>query len=102
LPPGTPPETRAGFFNFPDDAAVVREKMKPTASGITMLRNIVRAKLSTNSPEAPPCLSKLDDDLAFCTSLFYVSQSFFGRFEWKDPIYNWPYDPRMDERTDLA
>ena len=69
---------------------------------ITMLRNIIRPKLSINSPEASPFLSHLDDDLAFCTSFFDVSQSLFGRFEWKDPIHNWTYDPRIDERTDLA
>ena len=69
---------------------------------ITMLRNIIRPKLSINSPEASPFLSHLDDDLAFCTSFFDVSQSLFGRFEWKDPIHNWAYDPRIDERTDLA
>jgi len=53
-------------------------------------------------PRSKAILSHLDDDLAFCTSFFDVSQSLFGRFEWKDPIHNWAYDPRIDERTDLA
>ena len=53
-------------------------------------------------PEATPLLSDLDDDLAFCTSCFDVSQSLAGRFEWKDPIHNWAYDPGIDERRDLA
>lgn len=47
-------------------------------------------------------LSHLDDNLAFGTSCFDVSQSLFGRFEWKDPIHYGAYDPRIDERTDLA
>jgi hypothetical protein len=35
-------------------------------------------------------------------SFFDVSQSLFGRFEWKDPIHNWTYDPGIDERANLA
>jgi Protein of unknown function (DUF2840) len=52
--------------------------------------------------EARPFLSHLDDDLASCTPFLDVSQSLFGRCEWKDPIHHWAYDPRIDERTDLA
>lgn len=47
-------------------------------------------------------LSHLDDDLALCASCFDVSQSLLGRFEWKDSIHNWAYDPGIDERSDLA
>src|SRR5438034_7816074 len=53
-------------------------------------------------PQAWPCLSHLDDDLALCTSCFDVSHRLFGRFEGKDPIHHWAYDPRLNERTDLA
>ena len=49
-----------------------------------------------------PFLSHLDDDLAFRTPGFDISHSLFGRFEWKDPIHNWAYDPGIDERTDLS
>ena len=42
-------------------------------------------------------LSDLDDDLAFCTSFFEVSQSLLCRFEWKDPIHDRAYDPGIDE-----
>src|SRR5688500_3782615 len=47
-------------------------------------------------------LSHLDDDLALCTSFFDVRQRRVGRFEWKDPTHNRVYDPRSDQRTDLA
>ncbi len=59
-------------------------------------------RLPARPIRARPFLSHLDDDLAFCTSFFDVSQSLFGRFEWKDPIHHWAYDPRIDERTNLA
>ena len=47
-------------------------------------------------------LSDLDDDLAFYTPCLDVGHSVFGRFEWKDPIHNWPNSPRLDKRSDLA
>jgi len=54
------------------------------------------------SIEARDFLSHPDDNLAFCTSSFEVSHSLVGRLEWKDPIHNWPNNPRIDEATDLA
>jgi hypothetical protein len=54
------------------------------------------------SAQARPFLSHLDDDLSFCTSFFDVGQSLPGRFEWKNPIHNWAYDPGIDERSDPA
>ena len=47
-------------------------------------------------------LSHPDDNLAFCTSSFDVSDSLIRRFEWKNAIHNWPNSPRIDEATDLA
>ena len=47
-------------------------------------------------------LSHLDDDLAFCTSLFDVSHSLVSRVEWKDPIHNRANDSGINERADLA
>jgi hypothetical protein len=61
-----------------------------------------RAKTLGKSPQARPFLSHFNDNLAFCTSFLDVNESLFGRCEWKDPIHHWAYDPRIDERTDLA
>ena len=64
-----------------------------------------RSELDSLSPtdlSEDPFLFHPDDDLAFCTSRFDISHSLFGRFEWKDPIHKWAYDPGIDERTDLA
>ena len=47
-------------------------------------------------------LSNLDDDFPFCTSLFDVSHCLFGRFKWEDPVQDWAYGARLDERTDLS
>jgi len=53
-------------------------------------------------PEARRFLPHLDDDLAFGTSVFDVGHGLFDRFEWKDSIHNWAYDPGFYERSDLA
>ena len=47
-------------------------------------------------------LSNLDDDFPFCTSLFDVRHRLFGRFKWEDPVQDWAYGARLDERTDLS
>src|SRR5207302_9686618 len=47
-------------------------------------------------------LSHPHGNLAFCMSSFEVSHSLVGRVEWKDPIHDWPNNPRIDEATDLA
>jgi hypothetical protein len=82
---GAPPALRAG--------SGCRRRRVATAAGRKCLLNFLSSKA---------ILSHLDDDLAFCTSFFDVSQSLFGRCEWKDPIHHWAYDPSIDESTDLA
>ena len=42
------------------------------------------------------------DHLALCVPLFDVGQSFRGRFEWKDPVYNGTNSTGIDERAELA
>ena len=46
--------------------------------------------------------SDLYDDLALCAPLLDVGQGFGGRFEGKDPIYDWAYSAGIDERAELA
>src|SRR5438093_6093840 len=50
----------------------------------------------------PAILSHLDDDLAFCTPRFEVSQSLFGGFERENPIHDLPDDASFNEGRDLA
>jgi hypothetical protein len=52
--------------------------------------------------QARRLLSHLDDDFAFGTSFFDVGHGLFGRFEWKDPIYDGMDGPEVDESRDLA
>jgi len=46
--------------------------------------------------------SDLYDDLALCAPLLDVGQSFRGRLEGKDPIYDRAYDAGIYERAELA
>ena len=47
-------------------------------------------------------LSHLDNDLSFSTPFFDVCHSFIGCFKLKYLIYNWSYDTRINERSDLT
>ena len=53
-------------------------------------------------PPSRTISSDFYDDLALCAPLLDVGQSFRGRLEWKDPIYNRTNCTGIDERAELA
>jgi hypothetical protein len=71
-------------------------------ASLPLLRKTGARDFSEESSLSHPFLSHLNDNLAFRTPGFDVSQSFPGGFEWKDSIHNGPYIFRADEGADLA